>query len=113
MVCSGRDTVVAAAELKRRAGAAVFVVQIQHPRCDLRRFDVVAAPKHDWHVSAAASAALPGNLVLTAGALHDISPAALLEAKREWAALFSGGAARWPRPRVAVAVGGPSARCTY
>eukprot|EP00854_Cymbomonas_tetramitiformis_P004972 gene4972-6059_t len=62
VVASGRDTVAAAAALRRQAKDRVFVVQIQHPRCDLREFDLVVMPAHDWHVHQNAK---PTNVFLT------------------------------------------------
>ncbi|KAK3281884.1 hypothetical protein CYMTET_10345 [Cymbomonas tetramitiformis] len=106
VVASGRDTVAAAAALRRQAKDRVFVVQIQHPRCDLREFDLVVMPAHDWHVHQNAK---PTNVFLTKGALHDRDPARVANARRKWAASF----AHLPRPRVLVALGGPTRRCHY
>eukprot|EP00897_Mesotaenium_endlicherianum_P010861 jgi/Mesen1/9803/ME000007S09855 len=49
VVASGRDTVATAAAIKALAPDCVFVVQVQHPRCDLKKFDMVVTPQHDWH----------------------------------------------------------------
>ncbi|KAK6144196.1 hypothetical protein DH2020_021016 [Rehmannia glutinosa] len=49
VVASGRDTISIASSIKRLASDNVFVVQIQHPRSHLDRFDLVITPQHDYY----------------------------------------------------------------
>ncbi|KAL5132033.1 Mitochondrial fission protein ELM1 [Glycine soja] len=49
VVASGRDTISVASSIKRLAPDLVFVVQIQHPRSHLNRFDMVITPHHDYY----------------------------------------------------------------
>jgi mitochondrial fission protein ELM1 len=95
--CGGAGAVVAAA-LRRRGSAAV---QVQHPRIDIRRFDVVLAARHDG---------LSGpNVVVTRTALHRVTPTRLADAAARWAGQLS----CLPRPLVAVLVGGDSGRYRF
>jgi uncharacterized protein len=74
------------------------VVQVQHPRIDARRFDLVLVTRHDQ---------LTGpNVIVTRTALHRASPARLADAAQRWAAEF----AHLKRPLVAVLVGGSNGR---
>jgi mitochondrial fission protein ELM1 len=94
ITCGGVGAAVGAA-LHRRGSR---VVQVQHPRMDPRRFDLVVANRHDG---------LTGpNVFVTRTALHRATPARLLEAAKRWGPVF----AALPRPRVAVLVGGNSGR---
>ncbi|MGI3775832.1 MAG: mitochondrial fission ELM1 family protein [Janthinobacterium lividum] len=80
----------------RRRGARV--VQVQAPRMDLRRFDLVVANRHDE---------LAGpNVLVTRTALHRATPERLAAARVAWAPRF----AHLPRPLVAVLVGGSNGR---
>ena len=80
----------------RRPGRPV--VQIQHPRMDPARFDVVVVNRHDN---------LTGpNVVATRTALHPATPARLAEAAALWAPRL----AHLPRPLVSVLVGGSNGR---
>lgn len=92
--CGGTGGVIGAA-LRRRG---IPVVQVQHPRMDPRRFDVVVVNRHDR---------LTGpNVVVTRTALHRVTPARLAAAGEAWRAAF----AALPRPLVAVLVGGSNGR---
>lgn len=83
------------AALRRRG---VPVVQVQHPRMDPRRFDLVVVNRHDE---------LTGpNVVVTRTALHRVTPQRLAEAAEAW----RGHVAGLPRPLVAVLVGGSNGR---
>jgi uncharacterized protein len=80
----------------RRGGRPV--VQVQHPRMDPRRFDVVVVNRHDE---------LTGpNVVVTRTALHRATPARLAEAARQWRPQFE----HLKRPLVAVLIGGSNGR---
>ena len=74
------------------------VIQVQHPRIDPARFDLVVVNRHDR---------LTGpNVVVTRTALHRVTPARLAEAAALWAPRL----AHLPRPLVAVLVGGSNGR---
>ena len=80
----------------RRPGRPV--VQIQHPRIDPARFDLVVVNRHDG---------LAGpNVVVTRTALHPATPARLARAAADWAPRL----AHLQRPLVAVLVGGSNGR---
>lgn len=80
----------------RRPGRPV--VQIQHPRIDPARFDVVVVNRHDG---------LTGpNVVVTRTALHPATQDRLAQAAAEWAPRL----AHLPRPLVAVLAGGSNGR---
>ncbi len=95
IVAAGGTAAVVASRL--RSGQHP-VVQIQHPRMDPARFDVVVVNRHDG---------LTGpNVVVTRTALHRATPARLAEAACLWAPRL----AHLPRPLVAVLVGGSNGR---
>ena len=74
------------------------VVQVQHPRIDPARFDLVVVNRHDG---------LTGpNVIVTRTALHTATPARLAAAAALWAPRL----AHLPRPLVAVLVGGSNGR---
>jgi mitochondrial fission protein ELM1 len=88
----------AAAVLAALRRQGLPVVQVQHPRMDPRRFDLIVVNRHDD---------LTGpNVVVTRTALHRVTPARLAEA----AALWHDRVAALPRPLVAVLVGGSNGR---
>ena len=92
--CGGVAAAVGAA--LRRGGRPV--VQVQHPRMDPRRFDVVVVNRHDE---------LTGpNVVVTRTALHRVTSARLAEAAQEWTPRLE----HLKRPLVAVLVGGSNGR---
>ncbi len=92
--CGGVAAAVGAA--LRRGGRPV--VQVQHPRMDPRRFDVVMVNRHDE---------LTGpNVVVTRTALHRATPSRLAEAAGAWAPRLD----YLKRPLVAVLVGGSNGR---
>ena len=83
------------AALHRRGGK---VVQVQHPRMDLKKFDLVVVNQHDE---------IKGpNVIVTRTALHRATPARLAAERAIWAPRF----AHLPRPLVAVLVGGSNGR---
>ncbi|KAF9593622.1 hypothetical protein IFM89_024306 [Coptis chinensis] len=124
VVASGRDTISVASSIKRLAPENVFVVQIQHPRSHLNRFDLVIAPKHDYYpLTPQAQAQIPrflrrwitpceppdSHVVLTVGALHQADAAALRTAATAW----HDELAPLPKPLVVVNIGGPTRHCRY
>ena len=92
--CGGVAAAVGAA--LRRSGRKV--VQVQHPRMDPRRFDLIVVNRHDD---------LTGpNVLVTRTALHRVTPARLAEAAHRWRPHFE----HLKRPLVAVLVGGSNGR---
>lgn len=88
----------AAAVLAALRPRGVQVVQVQHPRMDPRRFDLIVVNRHDN---------LTGpNVVVTRTALHRATPERLATAAGTWRARV----ADLPRPLVAVLVGGSNGR---
>jgi len=80
----------------RRRGARV--VQVQAPRMDPRRFDLVVVSRHDE---------LAGpNVLVTRTALHRATPERLAAARAAWLPRLT----HLPRPLVAVLVGGSNGR---
>lgn len=93
---SAGGTAAVVADALRRPGRRL--VQIQHPRFDPRRFDVIVVNRHDG---------LTGpNVIVTRTALHRATAARLAAARAEWAPRLS----HLPRPLVAVLVGGSNGR---
>ncbi|KAL9996968.1 putative mitochondrial fission protein ELM1 [Helianthus debilis subsp. tardiflorus] len=124
VVACGRDTISIASSIKKLASENVFVVQIQHPRTQLNRFDLVVAPQHDYYaLTAHAQEQVPRlfrkyitpneppskNVVLTVGALHQVDFAALRSAAIAWHDEF----APLPKPLIVVNIGGPTSHCKY
>ncbi len=94
IACGGMGAAVAAA-LRRGSRS---VVQVQHPRLDPRRFDLVVVNRHDG---------LTGpNVVVTRTALHRATPERLAAAATAWRDRF----AHLPRPLVAALIGGSNGR---
>ncbi|KAM7512684.1 hypothetical protein LguiB_011559 [Lonicera macranthoides] len=119
VVASGRDTIPVASSIKRLAPENVFVVQIQHPRSQLDRFDLVIAPRHDYYpLSPQAQQQIPWflrrwitpreppdrHVVLTVGALHQADSIALQNAAFAW----HNELAPLKKPLLVVNVGGPT-----
>jgi mitochondrial fission protein ELM1 len=94
MSCGGVGAAVGAA----LRGGRRRVVQVQNPRMDLRKFDLVVANRHDRIAGP--------NVIVTRTALHRATAARLAAAKAEWAPRL----AHLPRPLVAVLVGGSNGR---
>src|SRR6185437_6153533 len=92
--CGGMGGAVGAA--LRRLGRRV--VQIQHPRMPIDRFDLVVVNRHDEITGP--------NVIVTRTALHRVTPERLAEARLAWAERL----ARLPRPLVVVLVGGSNGR---
>ncbi|KAL9264139.1 Mitochondrial fission protein ELM1-like protein [Drosera capensis] len=124
VVASGRDTISTASTIRRLASDYVFVVQIQHPRRQLDRFDMVITPHHDYYpLTPEAQEQVPRflrpwitpreppgrNVVLTVGALHQVDAASLRSAATSWQDEFS----HLPKPLLVVNVGGPTRHCRY
>jgi mitochondrial fission protein ELM1 len=92
---AGGTAAAVAAELRR---PDLPVVHVQHPRMDIRRFDLIVVNRHDR---------LEGpNVLVTRTALHRVTQARLAAAAAEWAPRF----AHLPRPLVSVLLGGSNGR---
>lgn len=124
LVACGRDTISIASSIKRLASQNVFVVQIQHPRSNLNRFDLVITPHHDYYpLTPQAQEQVPRflrtwitpreppdrHVVLSVGALHQIDSAALRSAASAWHDEF----APLPKPLLVVNIGRPTSNCRY
>ena len=96
ILLSAGGTAGVIAHALRRPGRQL--VQIQHPRMDPARFDVVVVNRHDG---------LTGpNVIVTRTALHRVTSARLAAGAEIWRPRL----ARLPRPLVAVLVGGSNGR---
>jgi len=96
VLLSAGGTAGVVADALRRPGRRL--VQIQHPRFDPSRFDVIVVNRHDG---------LTGpNVVVTRTALHRATPERLAQEAAKWAPRL----AHLPRPLVAVLVGGSNGR---
>lgn len=95
-IAAGRATLPLSTRMLAWSSGRTFVVQTQHPRAPLDRFDLVAPPEHDG---------LSGpNVVPILGAPNRVTPEKLaIEAAR-----FEAAIAPLPHPRVAVIIGGRS-----
>ncbi|XP_051149609.1 mitochondrial fission protein ELM1-like [Andrographis paniculata] len=123
LVASGRDTISVATSIKSLVPENVFLVQIQHPRSRLRRFDMVITPQHDYYpLTPEAQEQIPfllrwvaprnppdKHVVLTVGALHMADSVALKNAASAWHDVL----ALLPKPLLVVSIGGPTRRCRY
>ncbi len=95
-IAAGRATVPLSTRMLTLAAGKTFVVQTQHPRAPLDRFDLVIPPEHDG---------LAGpNVFPIVGAPNRIDPERLALEKARFQERF----AHLPRPVVAVIVGGKS-----
>ncbi len=89
---------MAAAVLAALRDKSRSVVQVQNPRMDIGRFDLIIANRHDE---------LTGpNVILTRTALHRVTPERLTAEAERWRDRF----ASLPRPLVAVLLGGNNGR---
>jgi len=89
----GRNTAAPAVAIRRASRGRTLAVQVQDPHVGRDAFDLIVVPAHDR---------LRGPRVLvTAGAVHRVTPERLAEARRRFPAL-----AALPRPIVGVLIGG-------
>jgi hypothetical protein len=95
-IAAGRASLPLSLGARKRSGGRTFVVQIQDPRLDPARFDLIVVPAHDGLAGA--------NVVSITGSPHRITSQGLVEAASEFGAVLE----PLPRPRVAVLVGGRS-----
>jgi mitochondrial fission protein ELM1 len=90
----GHQGAVIALSIKAASGERSFLVHIQDPRVGRSRFDLLVVPEHD--------PARGGNVVVTRGAVHRVTPELLHAAAERLGPSY----ADLPRPRVAVLIGG-------
>ncbi|XP_057513575.1 mitochondrial fission protein ELM1-like isoform X1 [Actinidia eriantha] len=124
VVASGRDTISVSSSIKRLAPDKVFVVQVQHPRSKLNRFNLVITPRHDYYpLTPQGQAQIPWflrrwitpreppdkHVVLTLGALHQADSTALQVAASAW----HDELAPLLKPLLVVNIGGPTSHCEY
>ena len=95
-IAAGRATLPLSTRMLAWSEGHTFVVQTQHPRASLTRFDLVIPPTHDG---------LSGpNVFPITGAPNRINPERLAVERAKWADRL----AALPGPKVAVIVGGKS-----
>lgn len=98
VIAAGRRTAPVARWIKRRCGARL--VQIMDPGPGGRGdFDLIARPGHD-------GGPMRANMMAVTGAPHRVTTARLADAAEIWRPRF----AAWPRPWVALVVGGDTRR---
>ena len=94
LIATGRQSVSSSLAVRDMSRGKTFRVQVQDPGISPRHFDLVVVPRHDR---------LRGdNVVVTAGALHRVTPDILSNAGRH----FADRLASLPHPRIAVLIGG-------
>jgi uncharacterized protein len=100
-VAAGRLTIPYLRTLKRRAGIATYTIILLDPKVDERAADLFWVPQHDKRRGP--------NVISTLTAPHSFTPQRLAELRRT----FPPAIAALPRPRVAVALGGPNGDYRY
>jgi mitochondrial fission protein ELM1 len=94
LIATGRHSVSSSLAVRDMTRGKCLRVQIQNPGIDPAHFDLVVVPRHDR---------LSGpNVLVTRGAPHGVTPAALASAKEKFAARF----AHLPQPRIVLLLGG-------
>jgi mitochondrial fission protein ELM1 len=101
IVTCGRRAAAVGLALKARSAGRVKLVHVQDPQTSPRGFDLVVAMPHDRVAGR--------NVLKVATALHDVRPAKLAAAAREWAPRF----AHLPRPCISVILGGSTAKVEF
>ena len=95
-IAAGRATLPLSIRMRRWSRGRSFITQVQDPRIDPARFDLVIPPRHDGLTG-------PNVLPIT-GSPHGVTPDKLAEARTRFAGLLE----PLSRPRVAVLIGGAS-----
>lgn len=96
ILASGRKAIGIGRHIKRQSGGKSFLVNIQDPRLDPAKFDLVIVPQHDKTRGK--------NVLVTTAGLHRVTPQKLAEGVEAWRNKL----ATLPSPRVAVMIGGNS-----
>jgi uncharacterized protein len=105
IIAAGSAT-AAAAIVRRQQMPNSKLIKFLHPRGELKLFDVVVTPSHDFEPNAS----LPDNVVTTKGSLHDI---ALDKLASHQSSSPSEDILALPRPRVTALLGGPRAHLLH
>ena len=95
-IAAGRASLPLSLWMRRGSAPRPFVVQIQDPRLDPARFDMVIAPAHDRLTGA--------NVLSIIGSPHRITPERLAEA----APVYVDQIGALPHPRIVAMIGGKS-----
>lgn len=101
-ISCGRGSIPASVALKAASQDETLTVHVQRPACSESRFDLVVAPRHDY----CNGPPPPPNVLLTDGALHNVTKTSLRSARLAWAAEME----PLPAPRLAVLIGGTVSR---
>jgi uncharacterized protein len=105
IIAAGSAT-AAAAVVRRQQMPNSRLIKFLHPRGELKLFDVVVTPSHDFEPNSP----LPDNVVTTTGSLHDI---ALHKLASHQTSSPSEDILALPRPRVTALLGGPRAHLLH
>jgi len=97
----GRQSIPVVIAIKKASGGATIVVQCQHPRVDIRDFDLVVPPEHDGLTGT--------NVFPILGSPNRITPTRLAEARARFADRF----AALRKPVLTVLVGGKSSAYAF
>lgn len=98
LISCGKRATAPAAAIRRLSAGRTFTVHVQTPPMNPANFDLVVVPAHDGFTGE--------NVLVTAAAVHRVTPGKLAAAARAFAP-------RWqdmPRPWVAVLIGGSNNR---
>jgi mitochondrial fission protein ELM1 len=102
LITCGRRSARFGMTLRKRMPASVVAIHIQDPRAPASAFDLIVAMEHD-------PIPIGDNVVKVATALHDLTPASLVEAADAW----RGRLAAYGRPLAGVVIGGSTARQAF
>ena len=94
LIATGRHSVSASILVRRLSRGKTRTVQIQNPAVSTRLFDLVVTPRHDNLTG--------GNVVVTRGALHRVTPVMLKEGAEQLAWRLQ----HLKRPYISVLIGG-------
>jgi mitochondrial fission protein ELM1 len=103
VVATGRRTAPVSRGIKRRSGGRTFLVQVMHPGPGgLDELDLIVVPSHDQ---------VPPrpNILRVMGAPHQVTPALLAEAAARWRGRFKD----YPKPWIALIIGGSTRRRAF
>lgn len=101
IIACGQHTIAPALAIKRANKRKTTLIYIQKPCINPNCFDLVIAPMHDH--------ATGSNIIETFGATHDLSLAALIEAKKHFAPKF----AHYKPPFLSIFIGGSSKKYNF
>ncbi len=96
LIASGRKSIGIALHVKKKSSGKTFLVQLQDPRINPKKFDLVVVPQHD--------PARGDNVIVTKAGLHRVTPEKIEAARARWETEFK----KIPHPRIAVLIGGTS-----